>query len=64
MRFKDNICSASIANYLPSSPGRGYKISHATPKDADLKLSHLGEKTYDHIIFFPIKSKGKLKTLI
>lgn len=55
------VFSASIANRLPSCPGRGYKISHATPKDAELKLSHLGEKTYDHIIFFPIKSKGKIR---
>lgn len=43
--------------------GRGYKISHATPKQADLTLEHLGERTYDQIIFFPTKAKGKPHSL-
>ncbi|CAN8100411.1 unnamed protein product [Discula destructiva] len=46
------------SKFLGDLESRGYKLDHATPKDADLKLTHLGEKTYDHIIFFPVKSKG------
>ncbi|KUI54217.1 Dolichyl-diphosphooligosaccharide--protein glycosyltransferase subunit wbp1 [Cytospora mali] len=37
---------------------RGYKISHATPKQEDLKLDHLGQRTYDHVLIFPTKAKG------
>lgn len=37
---------------------RGYKISHATSKSEDLRLDHLGQRTYDHVMIFPTKSKG------
>lgn len=47
-----------VANHYLQFTGRGYQISHATPKQENLKLEHLGERNYDHIIFFPIKSKG------
>lgn len=63
MRPQTMPCSASIANCYALA-ARGYKITHATPKDSDLKLSHLGEKTYDHIIFFPIKAKGRNHALL
>ncbi|ROW13624.1 hypothetical protein VPNG_04543 [Cytospora leucostoma] len=37
---------------------RGYTIDHKTPKQEDLRLEYLGERTYDHVIIFPTKSKG------
>lgn len=37
---------------------RGYEISYATPKSSSVALFHLGERTSDHVIFFPTKSKG------
>lgn len=37
---------------------RGYKITHATPKQEDLRLERLGENTFDHLVIFPTKSKG------
>lgn len=46
------------------SAGRGYKITHATPKQEDLRLEHLGEKTFDHLVIFPTKSKGESKAQI
>lgn len=42
------------------SVGRGFKITHATPKQDDLKLQHLGERVYDQVMFFPIKAKGMI----
>lgn len=39
-------------------PGRGFQLSFETPKSESLALFHLGERTHDHIIFFPSKSKG------
>ncbi|KAK2743377.1 oligosaccharyl transferase glycoprotein complex, beta subunit [Onygenales sp. PD_40] len=38
--------------------GRGYSISFQSPKDEKLALSKHGERTYDHLILFPPKSKG------
>jgi oligosaccharyltransferase complex subunit beta len=38
--------------------GRGYQITYETPKSESLTLFHLGERTYDHAIFFPTKVKG------
>lgn len=46
-----------IAVYLA---GRGFKITYGTPKTEGLSLFRLGERTYDHVIFFPIKAKGML----
>ncbi|KAI9163976.1 Dolichyl-diphosphooligosaccharide--protein glycosyltransferase subunit wbp1 [Paramyrothecium foliicola] len=37
---------------------RGFQISYETPKSEGLKLFHLGERTYDHVIFLPTKVKG------
>ena len=38
--------------------GRGFKITFETPKSESVSLFHLGERTYDHVILFPSKSKG------
>lgn len=37
---------------------RGFKISFQSPKNEDLSLFHLGDRTYDHVAIFPPKSKG------
>ncbi|RDA88389.1 hypothetical protein CP532_5577 [Ophiocordyceps camponoti-leonardi (nom. inval.)] len=37
---------------------RGFEITYETPRSEGLRLSHLGERTYDHIIFLPAKVKG------
>ena len=39
--------------------GRGFKISYETPKSESLQLFHLGERTYDHILLLPSKTKGE-----
>ena len=41
-----------------ATPGRGFKITYETPKSDSLTLFNLGEKAYDHLVLFPIKSKG------
>jgi oligosaccharyltransferase complex subunit beta len=38
--------------------GRGFQITSDTPKSESLTIFHLGEKAYDHVIFFPNKAKG------
>ncbi|EEH02788.1 dolichyl-diphosphooligosaccharide-protein glycosyltransferase [Histoplasma capsulatum G186AR] len=38
--------------------GRGYSISFQSPKDQSLSLFKHGERAYDHIALFPLKSKG------
>jgi len=40
--------------------GRGFNIAFETPKSESLSLFRLGERAYDHVIFFPTKSKGWL----
>ncbi|PHH90186.1 hypothetical protein CDD83_4317 [Cordyceps sp. RAO-2017] len=37
---------------------RGFDISYETPRSEGLQLFRLGERSYDHIIFFPTKVKG------
>ncbi|KAL6866484.1 oligosaccharyl transferase glycoprotein complex, beta subunit [Amphichorda felina] len=37
---------------------RGYEITYDTPRSDDLKLFHLGERTYDHLVFLPTKVKA------
>ncbi|RDA93325.1 hypothetical protein CP533_2016 [Ophiocordyceps camponoti-saundersi (nom. inval.)] len=38
---------------------RGFEITYETPRTEGLRLSHLGERTYDHIMFLPAKVKGR-----
>lgn len=42
--------------------GRGFKITFETPKSESVSLFHLGERSYDHVIFFPTRSKGTYTT--
>ncbi|KAI1343586.1 Dolichyl-diphosphooligosaccharide--protein glycosyltransferase subunit WBP1 [Xylariaceae sp. FL0016] len=46
------------SKFLGDLEGRGYDISYETPKSESLSLFHLGERSYDHIMFLPTKSKG------
>ncbi len=39
--------------------GRGYTISFESPKDERLSLFKLGERSYDHLLLTPPKSKGQ-----
>jgi len=46
------------SKFLGDLETRGFKLSFETPKSESLKLFHLGERTYDHLIIFPTKVKG------
>lgn len=37
---------------------RGFDITYETPRSEKLGLFHLGERKYDHLVFFPTKVKG------
>ncbi|KAG6206149.1 hypothetical protein E4U35_001968 [Claviceps purpurea] len=37
---------------------RGYQISYETPRSSQIQLFHLGERTYDHLVFLPAKVKA------
>ena len=41
-------------------PARGFAITYETPRSEKLQLFHLGERTFDHVLFMPTKVKGKL----
>lgn len=44
---------------------RGYKLTFESPKNENLALFRHGERTFDHIIILPPKSKGpSLKLLL
>ncbi|PFH62825.1 hypothetical protein XA68_11606 [Ophiocordyceps unilateralis] len=44
--------------FLGDIESRGFEIAYETPRSERLRLSHLGERTYDHIVFLPAKVKG------
>jgi oligosaccharyltransferase complex subunit beta len=44
--------------FLGDIEARGFDITYETPKSEGLKLFHLGERTYDHVMFLPTKVKG------
>ncbi|KAM0342084.1 hypothetical protein ACHAPU_009697 [Fusarium lateritium] len=37
---------------------RGYDVSYETPKSESLSLFEHGERSYDHLVFLPTKTKG------
>ncbi|KAI0013821.1 Dolichyl-diphosphooligosaccharide-protein glycosyltransferase 48kDa subunit [Xylariaceae sp. FL0662B] len=49
---------AGYSKFLGDLGGRGFQINYETPKSESLRLFHLGERSYDHVLFFPTKSKG------
>ncbi|KAK3330482.1 oligosaccharyl transferase-like protein [Apodospora peruviana] len=56
--LEDVADKASYSTFLGDLESRGFKIAFETPKSESLSLFHLGERAYDHVIFFPTKSKG------
>ncbi|KAL1840757.1 hypothetical protein VTJ49DRAFT_149 [Mycothermus thermophilus] len=46
------------SKFLGDLKSRGFDLSFESPKSESLSLFHLGERSYDHIIFFPTKMKG------
>ncbi|OTA82281.1 hypothetical protein M434DRAFT_401085 [Hypoxylon sp. CO27-5] len=48
----------SYSKFLSDLDSRGFQINYETPKSEGLSLFHLGEKSYDHVLFLPTKSKG------
>ncbi|KAH8838365.1 hypothetical protein MCOR27_009470 [Pyricularia oryzae] len=46
------------SKFMGDLQSRGFSITYSTPKSDSLKLSHLGERVFDHVIIFPTKSKG------
>ncbi|KAK8075027.1 dolichyl-diphosphooligosaccharide-protein glycosyltransferase 48kD subunit [Apiospora hydei] len=49
---------AQYSKFLGDLEGRGFEVTYETPKSDSLSLFHLGERSYDHILFFPTKAKG------
>ncbi|KAK1768677.1 oligosaccharyl transferase glycoprotein complex beta subunit [Phialemonium atrogriseum] len=56
--FDDIEEKASYSKFLGDLESRGFKITFETPKSESVSLFHLGERSYDHVIFFPTRSKG------
>ncbi|EJT70693.1 dolichyl-di-phosphooligosaccharide-protein glycotransferase [Gaeumannomyces tritici R3-111a-1] len=46
------------SKFLGDLTSRGFDITYSTPKAESLQLFRLGQRTYDHAIFFPTKVKG------
>ncbi|KAI1141105.1 Dolichyl-diphosphooligosaccharide-protein glycosyltransferase 48kDa subunit [Hypoxylon sp. FL0543] len=46
------------SKFLGDLEGRGFQVNYETPKSEGLSLFHLGEKSYDHVLFLPTKAKG------
>ncbi|KAH7316830.1 dolichyl-diphosphooligosaccharide-protein glycosyltransferase 48kD subunit [Stachybotrys elegans] len=49
---------ALYGQFLGDLAARGFDITYETPKSEKLELFHLGERTYDHIIFLPTTVKA------
>lgn len=56
--FDDAADKDSYSNFFSDLAGRGFDITYETAKSTSVSLFHLGERAYDHVIFFPIKAKG------
>ncbi|KAK4151446.1 Dolichyl-diphosphooligosaccharide--protein glycosyltransferase subunit wbp1 [Chaetomidium leptoderma] len=48
----------SYSKFLGDLESRGFQLSFESPKSESLALFHLGERRYDHVVFFPTKTKG------
>ncbi|KAI1815406.1 Dolichyl-diphosphooligosaccharide--protein glycosyltransferase subunit WBP1 [Poronia punctata] len=49
---------AGYSKFFGDLEGRGFEIDYETPKSEGLRLFHLGERSYDHLLLLPTKSKG------
>ncbi|KAI3321628.1 Dolichyl-diphosphooligosaccharide-protein glycosyltransferase 48kDa subunit [Xylariaceae sp. AK1471] len=56
--LEDVADKAGYSKFLGDLEGRGFDISYETPKSENLSLFHLGERSYDHVLLMPTKSKG------
>lgn len=54
----DVVEKEGYSKFLGDLESRGFQINYETPKSEGLSLFHLGEKSYDHVLFLPTKSKG------
>ncbi|TFB00783.1 Dolichyl-diphosphooligosaccharide-protein glycosyltransferase subunit wbp1 [Trichoderma ghanense] len=48
----------AYGQFLGDLTARGFQVSYETPRSEGLTLFHLGERTYDHLLFLPSKVKG------
>ncbi|KOS16859.1 Dolichyl-diphosphooligosaccharide--protein glycosyltransferase subunit wbp1 [Escovopsis weberi] len=48
----------SYGQFFGDLTARGFDITFDTPRSEGLSLFRLGEKNYDHLLFFPVKVKG------
>jgi len=50
--------SKLYSQFFGDLEARGFRISFETPKSESVALFQLGERAYDHALFFPTKAKG------
>ncbi|CAK7273451.1 oligosaccharyl transferase glycoprotein complex, beta subunit [Sporothrix epigloea] len=48
----------AYSTFLGDLEGRGFSLTYETAKSSSISLFRLGERAYDHVIFFPTKAKG------
>ncbi|CAK7567362.1 MAG: oligosaccharyl transferase glycoprotein complex, beta subunit [Sporothrix epigloea] len=48
----------AYSSFLGDLEGRGFSLTYETAKSSSVALFRLGERAYDHVIFFPTKAKG------
>ncbi|KAJ4298640.1 oligosaccharyl transferase glycoprotein complex, beta subunit [Collariella sp. IMI 366227] len=48
----------NYSKFLGDLESRGFELSFESPKSESLSLFRLGERAYDHLLFFPTKIKG------
>nr|AEH41495.1 oligosaccharyl transferase subunit beta [Endocarpon pusillum] len=56
--LEEQSAKASFSQFWADLEARGYKISFESPKNERLSLFKLGERSYDHLLLTPPKSKG------
>ncbi|KAI1486621.1 dolichyl-diphosphooligosaccharide-protein glycosyltransferase 48kD subunit [Biscogniauxia mediterranea] len=56
--LEDQAEKAGYSKFLGDLEARGFDITYETPKSESLSLFHLGERSYDHVLLLPTKSKG------
>ncbi|RYO81238.1 hypothetical protein DL766_005329 [Monosporascus sp. MC13-8B] len=56
--LEDVADKAGYSRFLGDLEARGYDIVYETPKSETLRVFNLGERSYDHILLLPTKSKG------
>ncbi|KAI9047114.1 hypothetical protein LZ554_009187 [Drepanopeziza brunnea f. sp. 'monogermtubi'] len=49
---------AKYSKYIADLEDRGFSLTFDSPKNESLALFHLGQRTYDHVLILPSKTKG------